>query len=189
MATHAALAVSPVGDDLIEDSPGDELIQRLDDPRVAASLGVILDHADLLATVIQGLDGMLRRADVISDSLSSGVAEIRGLAASTNGQRPWPKVDVAALSDTVSRLSAAAVDATPAIEALLRSPLADPQTASVLADIGEALLEGKRSAEADSRGPRGIFALMRATKDPDVARGLGFMIHIARAFGRKMAPG
>ena len=189
MATHAALAVSSEGDELIEDSPGDELIQRLDDPQVAASLGVILDHADLLATVIQGIDGMLRRADVISDSLSSGVAEVRELAASTNGQRPWPKVDVAALSDTVSRLSAAAVDATPAIEALLRSPLADPQTASVLADIGEALLEGKRSAEADSRGPRGVFALMRATKDPDVARGLGFMIHIARAFGRKMAPG
>ncbi|GFG55680.1 hypothetical protein CQY20_08460 [Mycolicibacterium agri] len=68
MATHAALAVSSEGDELIEDSPGDELIQRLYDPQVAASLGVILDHADLLATVIQGLDGMLRRADVISDT-------------------------------------------------------------------------------------------------------------------------
>jgi hypothetical protein len=188
VAAHASLITRPDGDELIEDSPGDDLIQRLDDPQIASSLAVILDHADLLATLVLGLDGLLRRAEVIGDSLASGVAEVRELSASSNGQRPWPSVDVAALSDTVTRLSAAVVDATPALDRLLHSPLTDPQTAEILAEVGEALLEGKRAAAEDPRGPKGIFALMRVTKDPDVSRGLGFMIQIARAFGRKLAP-
>jgi hypothetical protein len=188
VAAHASLTARPDGDELVVESPGDDLIQRLDDPQVASSLAVILDHADLLATIIMGIDGMLRRADVIGDSLAAGVAEIRELSASSNGQRPWPSIDVAALSDSVTRLSAAVVDATPTLDRLLHSPLTDPQTADVLAEVGEALLEGKRAAAEDPRGPKGVFALMRVTKDPDVSRGLGFMIQIARAFGRRLAP-
>jgi Protein of unknown function (DUF1641) len=188
VAAHASLTARPDGDELIEDSPGDDLIQRLDDPQIASSLAVILDHADLLAVLISGLDGLLRRAEVIGDSLASGVAEVRELSASSNGQRPWPSVDVAALSDAVTRLSASVIDATPALEKLLHSPLTDPQTVNVLAEVGEALVEGKRAAAEDPRGPKGVFALMRVTKDPDVSRGLGFMIQIARAFGRRLAP-
>ncbi|CQD22994.1 hypothetical protein BN1232_05820 [Mycobacterium lentiflavum] len=187
MAAHASLIESIDGDALVAESPGDELIQRLDDPQIASSLALILDHADLLATIITGLDGLLRRADVIGDSLAAGVAEVRDLAAS-NGARPWPSIDVAALSDTATRLSAAVVDATPALDRLLHSPLTDPRTADILAEVGEALLEGKAAADADPRGPKGVFALMRVTKDPDVSRGLGFMIQIARAFGKRLAP-
>lgn len=188
MAAHASLIAHPEAEDLIENSPGDDLIQRLDDPKIASSLAVILDHADLLATIITGIDGMLRRSDVIGDSLASAVADVRDLATSSNGQRLWPTIDLAALSDTLTRLSAGVVDATPAIDRLLHSPLTDSQTADVLVEVGEALLEGKRAAAEDSRGPKGIFALMRVTKDPDVSRGLGFMIHIAKAFGRNLAP-
>ncbi|AOS95006.1 hypothetical protein AN480_28670 (plasmid) [Mycobacterium intracellulare subsp. chimaera] len=188
MTAHASLIGPSDLDDLEEQSPGDDLLQRLDDPRIASSLSVILDHADLLATIITGLDGLLRRAEVIGDSVVSGVAEFREVAASTNGQRPWPSLDIAAISDSVTRLSVAAIDAAPAVERLLRSPLTDPQTAEIIAQAGEALLEGKEAAAADPRGPKGVFALMRVTKDPDVSRGLGFLIHIARAFGQRLAP-
>lgn len=185
MAAQGSLIATFDSDELVEESPGDELVARLDDPKVASSISLILDHADLLATIIVGLDGMLRRADVIGDNLAAGVAEVKELAG--NGQRPWPSIDLAALSDAVTRLSSAAVDASPALERLLHSPLADVKTADVLADLGEALLEGRAAAAADPRGPKGVFALMRAAKDPDVSRGLGFMIHIARAFGQRLA--
>jgi hypothetical protein len=188
VAAHASLIEGFDTDELIAESPGDEVIARLDDPRIASSISLILDHADLLATIIVGLDGLLRRAEVIGDNVASGVAEVREFAVSGNGQRPWPTVDLAALCDTITRLSAAVVDATPALDRLMHSPLTDPQTADVLADVGEALLEGKRAAAEDPRGPKGVFALMRVTKDADVSRGLGFMIHIARAFGRRLAP-
>src|SRR4029450_13103960 len=86
VAAHASLIESLDPDDLVAESPGDELIARLDDPRVASSLSLILDDADLLATLIVGLDGLVRRAEVIGDNLASGVAEVRDLAASSNGQ-------------------------------------------------------------------------------------------------------
>ncbi len=186
MAAHGSLIATLESDELVDGSPGDDLIARLDDPQIASSISLILDHADLLATIIVGLDGMLRRADVIGDNVASSVADLRN-AASTNGEPQWPNVDVASVSQTVSRLSSAVVDATPAIDRLLHSPLTDVRTAEVLADIGEALLEGRQAAAADPRGPRGVFALMRVAKDPDVSRGLGFMIHIARAFGQRLA--
>ena len=188
MAAHASLIESLDTDALVAESPGDEVIARLDEPAIASSLSLILEHADLLATIIVGLDGLLRRAEVIGDNVASGVAEIREVVASRTGQQLWPSVDFAALSDSITRLSAAVVEATPAVDRVLHSPLTDPQTAEVLAEVGEALLEGKRAATADSRGPKGVFALMRVTKDPDVSRGLGFMIQIARAFGRRLAP-
>ncbi|OBI17435.1 hypothetical protein A5712_02595 [Mycobacterium sp. E2327] len=187
MAAHASLIEGFDTDALVAESPGDEVIAALEDPRIASSLSVLLEHADLLATIVVGLDGLLRRAEVIGDNVASGVAEIRGVAASGGGQTLWPSVDFAALSDSVSRLSAAVVNATPGLDRLLRSALADPQTVEIIADVGEALLEGKRAAAADPRGPKGVFALMRVTKDPDVSRGLGFMIQIARAFGRRLA--
>ena len=186
MSANGSLMATLDSEDLLDESPGDALLARLDDPKVASSISLILDHADLLATIIAGLDGMLRRADVIGDSLASGVAEVRELAG--NGQRPWPSVDFVALSDTVTQLSSAVIDATPAIDRLLHSPLTDVKTADVLADLGEALIDGREAAAADPRGPKGIFALMRVAKDPDVSRGLGFMIHIARAFGQRLAP-
>jgi hypothetical protein len=187
VAAHGSLIATFDSDELVEESPGDEVVARLDDPRIASSISLILDHADLLATIIVGLDGMLRRADVIGDNLAAGVAEVKELAGSGQRPWPWPSIDLAALSDTITRLSTAAVDAGPAIERLLHSPLTDVKTADVLADLGEALLEGREAAAADPRGPKGIFALMRVAKDPDVSRGLGFMIHIARAFGQRLA--
>jgi hypothetical protein len=188
VAAHASLIEGFDTDALVAESPGDEVIAALEDPRIASSLSVILEHADLLATIVVGLDGLLRRAEVIGDSVASGVAEIREVAASSSGQQPWPSVDLAALSASITRLSAAVVDATPGLDRLLHSPLAHPETVEIIADVGEALLEGKRAAGADPRGPKGVFALMRVTKDPDVSRGLGFMIQIARAFGRRLAP-
>jgi hypothetical protein len=188
VAVHAAPAIDINDAALLDESAGDKLVQRLDDPDVATSLSLILDHADLLAMAVVAVDGFLRRADVIGESVASSFAEVRQVAAANSQSGRLPKIDVAALGDTVTRLTSAAVDATPALDRLLHSALIDPQTADFLALAGDALLEGKQAAEADPRGPKGVFGLMRVAKDPDVARGLGFMIQVARAFGKRLDP-
>lgn len=182
----ASLMAPSDTDAFLAASPGDELIQRLDDPALASSLSLILDHADLLAMLVVGLGGLLRRGDVISDSLVSALAEFKTAGASFTSQTLLPDVDVPELQSTVAGLASALIAAAPTINKVLRSPLTDPQTAHVLADVGEALLEGKAAAAEDPRGPKGVFALMRVTKDPDVSRGLGFMIQVARAFGKRL---
>ena len=56
----------------------------------------------------------------------------------------------------------------------------------MLAALGQALVEGKAAAAADLGGPRGMFGLWKVSRDPDVVRGLGFLIQVARAFGRRI---
>ncbi|SBS77841.1 conserved hypothetical protein [uncultured Mycobacterium sp.] len=169
-------------------SPADALRDRLDDPRVAESLNDLLDHADLLAIIVTSLDGLLRRGDEIGDSLASAVGEFKGsaLAASIPGADSLRSVDFQALAGSLASLSGSLVSATPALNTLLTSRLTDPQAAEVLALLGQALVEGKAAAEADPGGPKGLFGLWRVTKDKDITRGLGFIIQVARAFGRRL---
>ncbi|OAN30058.1 DUF1641 domain-containing protein [Mycolicibacterium iranicum] len=175
---------------VVEASPADLLRERLEDPAVAASLNALLDHADLLAVLVVGLDGMVRRGDEISESLSSAVGELRGPAASLPGlsqaRAEFGSIDVSSLVVSLAGLTRALVDTMPVLNKLLHSPLADPRAAEVLADIGAALVEGERAAHAHPDRPKGLFGLWRVSKDRDINRGLGFLIHVARAFGRQL---
>lgn len=183
----------PVVGQPVDVSPVDRLRKRLDDPAVAASLDSLLDHADLIAILVAGLDGLVRRGDEISESLASAVDELRGPASSLSSipgldqvKNEFRGIDVGALAVSLAGLSKALVDATPAMNTLLRSPLVDPQSAEVLAELGHALVEGKAAAEADPGGPKGLFGLWRVSKDTDINRGLGFLIQVARAFGKRL---
>jgi hypothetical protein len=69
---------SAVGE-MTELSPADAVRQRLDDPRVAEALNSLLDHADLLAVIVAGLDGFVRRGDDITENLTSAIGELKGL--------------------------------------------------------------------------------------------------------------
>lgn len=174
-------------------SPADQLRDRLDDPEVAASLNSLLDHADLLAILLTGLDGLVRRGDQISESVASAVDELRGASFTANlpglseVRSELGSVDVHALAASLASLASALVAATPALNKILNSPLVDPQAADVLAELGQALVEGKAAAAADPGGPKGIFGLWRVSKDKDINRGLGFLVQVARAFGRQLS--
>jgi len=167
-------------------SPGDRLRDRLDDPKVAEALNTLLDHADLLAVLVTGLDGFVRRGDSISNTLSSAVGEFKGASlAGVPGAESLKGVDIQGLAASLGTLSTALVGATPALNTLLTSRLTDPQAAGVLAQLGDALVEGKAAA-ASEPGPKGLMGLWKVTKDKDVARGLGFLIQVARSFGRRV---
>ncbi|WP_301150127.1 DUF1641 domain-containing protein [Mycobacterium simiae] len=176
-------------------SPADQLRDRLDDPAVAASLNDLLDHADLLAILLTGLDGFVRRGDEITGTLASAFDELRTGAREVSGANlpsfdglasELRSVDVQALAASLSSLAAALVTATPALTKILQSPLVDPQAADVLAELGQALIEGKAAAAADPGGPKGLFGLWRVAKDKDINRGLGFLMQVARAFGKQL---
>ena len=165
-------------------TPADTVRDRLDDPQVAAALNTLLDHADVLAVLVSGLDGFVRRGDTIANTVSSAVSEIRG--ATANGALPgadaFKGVDLQALAASLGTLSGSVVGATPALNTFL-SKLTDPQAAQVLASLGDALIDGKAGA---ANPPKGLYGLWKATKDPDVSRGLGFLLAVAKSFGRRV---
>jgi hypothetical protein len=166
-------------------TPADTVRDRLDDPQVAAALNTLLDHADVLAVLVSGLDGFVRRGDTITNTVSTAVAEFRGASAAgvIPGGDALKGVDLQALAASLGTLSGAVVGATPALNTLLSSKLTDPQTAEVLAQLGDALVDGKAGA---ANPPKGLYGLWKATKDPDVARGLGFLLAVAKSFGRRV---
>jgi hypothetical protein len=173
---------------VLEMTPADRVRAKLDDPRVAQSLNDLLEHADLLAILVSGLDGLMRRSDEISVSLTSAIGEFRGssLTQSIPGIDSLRSVDLAGLAESFATLSDKVIGVTPALDSLLSSRLTDPQVTEVLAQLGEALIEAKTAAKS-SEGPRGIFGILKATRDPDVARGLGFVFQVAKAFGRQLS--
>jgi Protein of unknown function (DUF1641) len=173
-------------------SPSDRIRQKLDDPRVAASVDDLLEHADLLAVLVSGLDGLVRRGDTVSDSFASAIGEFTGdgrgaaLSQSIPGLQALRTVDLAGLATSFATLSETVVGATPALNSLLESRLTDPLATEVLAQLGEALVEAKTVTASNSSAPRGVFGMLKAARDPDVARGLGFLIQVARSFGRQL---
>lgn len=173
-------------------APSDEIKARLDDPQVAASVNMLLQHADLLAVLLTGLDGLVRRSDTIGDSLTSAIGEFKGdfqgrsLTDSIPGADALKNVDFAGLAASLATLSDKVIGAAPGINSLLASPLTNPQAAEVLGQLGQALIDGKAAAAKSPEGPKGVFALLKATRDRDVARGLGFLIQVARAFGKQL---
>lgn len=165
---------------LVAQSPADELLARLDDPRVAAALGNLLDHADLLAILVVGLDGLVSRGEVIGASLADAIGELRGEADGL------PPVDLKGLASSLATLSGSLSDATPALDALLRSSLTDPKAVEVISQLANALVVGRVRIEAETSVPTGVFGLLRALKDEDVARGLGYFMQVAKAFGQQL---
>jgi uncharacterized protein YjgD (DUF1641 family) len=148
------------------------LAVRLADPEVAASLHLLLDNAATLAFTVEALDGFLRRGDVIAESLSAGVRDV--IPALGNLE------DVAAQAGSVA---ARAPELFTAFEALIASGMLRPQVLEVLGALAGALVEGADRAR-EERTSVGVLGALRALRDPDVARGLGLLVEVARALGR-----
>ncbi|MBJ7339455.1 DUF1641 domain-containing protein [Mycolicibacterium sp.] len=167
-------------------TPADRLREKLDDPRVAESLNSLLEHADLLAILVSGLDAMVRRSDTLSDNLTSAIGEFKGDAKGAAPSIESMKAMAGGFAQSLGPLFFSLVGAAPAINELLASRLTDPEATKVLAKLGDALVEGKVAADQDRNVPKGFFGILRAAKDPDVGRGVGFLLQVAKAFGREL---
>ena len=56
----------------------------------------------------------------------------------------------------------------------------------LLGRFANAAVEGVRVAEAQNTSLDGVRATFRALRDPDVARGLGMLVEVARAIGKTL---
>jgi hypothetical protein len=161
------------------------LSARLADPAVVASLNQLLDHADLLAILVAGLDGLIRRGDTISDSLVEVAGELR------NVQRSAGLPDAAQLLTGAQRLSGMvgpAVDLLPTLEYLLRSDLGDTRVVDVAAMASRAVMSAsEKSGTLTVRERRpGLWSMWKALRDDDTRRALGFGLAVAKALGKEL---
>lgn len=157
--------------------PIDDVLERLNDPVVAESVMTVLDNAELLSTLIKGLGAFVERGDLIMDSLADSVGELKAVA-NTN-QVPAGKLGE--LGAVAGQLS----DALPVFSALLDSSMAAPQTIDFLAKMTDAATEGSERASSEGIKIKGLRGAVKSMKDPDIQRGMGLMMEIARSVGQK----
>ncbi len=169
------------------------LIERLEDPRVASGLQNLLDHVDLLAILVVGLDGFVSRSELIGEALVDGVSEIRELSGASATARP---LDIGALASSMFALSSAIPKLTPAITRvaddsvlgnLLDSGIVSQESLAHIGLLATAVNQGAADATLKPIEVKGARSIYRQLKDPDVARGLGYTLNILKAVGRELA--
>jgi uncharacterized protein YoaH (UPF0181 family) len=167
---------------------------RLADPAVVNALGSILDHVDLLAILIEGLDQMISRSDVIGDSIVESLAEVR----EAGGSAASP-VDVGAVVQSGIQLAGVLPKATPgmvaavesgAIDKILASGVVSGDALEQVAMLARGLVQG--TEEFNSKGGIEVTGLLSASKllkDPDIRRTLSFFATVAKAIGQQIQAG
>lgn len=159
--------------ELLTSSPAEALRARLDDPEVAAALSTLLDNAEVLALAVHSLDGLLRRAEVIGAGVETGIGDLRRLADSARF-----------LVGPTRKLAEQAPGIADAAEALLDSGMFNRDVVTLLGRFATAFVSGAEAARRDGTTVNGALSALRALKDPEVARGLGLLLEVARALGR-----
>lgn len=147
---------------------GQELIaERLSDPKVAASLAILLDHADLLAVLVEGLDGFVARSEVIGDSLIASVGELRSTVLNNE-----VGINVGQMIDSVSQV--------------LASDLLKPESLEQLSVLARGMAKGGQQYESAPVAIGGLLSLGRLLKDPDIKRAISFGATLAKAVGQEL---
>ncbi len=115
---------------------------------------------------------------MVGDTLAEVLEEARAAGRATG-------LDVMTTSRQLSTLIPALAAASPAINRIVDSPIVEPEPIDVLSETAVALVRGLRAAQKnDTRA--GLVGLLRSTREPDVQRGLGFLVEVAREFGREL---
>lgn len=156
-------------------APSEALARRLDDPATAEALGTLLDNAELLAVLVQGLAGFVARSDTIVEAFAGGVSELKTAAGGQAAKLP----SLAEAGTIAGQLS----EALPIINHVLESKMLDPATIEMLAEVSSATTQGFNKAR-DNDVTVTAFGAFKALREPEVQRGLGYLIEIARALGR-----
>lgn len=164
------------------------LVSRLQDPNVANSLATVLDHADLLALLVEALDGFVARSEVIGDNLASGLTEIRGSGDS--------EVDLPGLIQSGMSLASVAPKAVPglvnavesgAIDKLLSAGVVSAEALPQVEMLARGLARGSEQYAATPVEVGGLLSLPKLLKDPDIARALSFFATVAKAVGKEIS--
>ena len=151
----------------------DEMVTRL-----ASTGSTLAESADAMAT-----DETVRLAGAVGEN-GDELADAMGTVAEL--QRNGTLDDLAALSDLLALANGALDDemvmrlaGTGSGLGELADTAAEPETVRGL----ERMLNAVGDASVEDPEPVGALGLMKATRDPEVKRGLGYLVAIARALG------
>ena len=193
METGTKLAEA-AGDMDVDELARSKVLQRLTDPETLDLLNQMLDRLPLAAFLLESLEGFIQRGDTIADNVADMVGALK---------LSEMKIDpdqLAAFMKTLPQLRAAgeqlldshllgeglpkAIDAG---VSLVESGMLDKEIVDLLGELGRKGADTYREVSSTPVEPiGGLFATLRATKDPDVQKSMGFFFAFAKAFAKHL---
>lgn len=161
----------------------DLLVNRISQVETATSILSLLDRIELLSLLLSGMDELLQRGDTIADSISDGISEMKRISTEVNSSKT---ISISDLISNFSKLTISLSDQAPAISALLDSGMLNNDVVDLLSTAAGAAVEANFNSRKPGSTIKGVRALLRAMKDPEVSRGITFVVELARSLGRRM---
>ncbi|MBZ6496841.1 DUF1641 domain-containing protein [Natrinema longum] len=201
--TETADAGDPTLEELVADNPEEvaRFLERID------VVNDLLDTADLATAamddrMVQDLSGTATNLGAAADGLATDEVAALGEATGENAddladaiealarlQRSGTLDDLVAIADVAALGSSAMDDGMVTKLAATGTSLGEVADTAADDDVArtlEAVLGAVGDASADPTEPLGVRGLVRALRDLDVRRGLGFAISVARNLGRRL---
>lgn len=164
-----------------------EGLEKLGDPALVDALADIAKHAPLFAFAAESATGFLQRAESIIDNVAGSVQDAKALAGDEPGKVLTSLTQLGAL---LPDLQSILIQVDPlfrsgSIEALLQSTILHPENVQAVSRVGDAL---KTATLADQKSPQsmGLFGTLKALRDPDAQRALGFLTTFLKEFGKQL---
>ena len=169
------------------------LVGEVNKPETLAAIAQIIQLAPVAAVLLGGIDGFIRRGDTIMENVAAGIREAQpqisetyllelvAIAKQLPTMLPALMQRLPLLLQTGSRL--AEITESAEVQAFLNSKMLSPQTIGFLGDVGEMVVQTQENFQVAPKEV-GVWGLYKAMSDPDVQRGLGFVMELARNFGK-----
>ncbi|WP_298343450.1 DUF1641 domain-containing protein [Ferrimicrobium sp.] len=160
----------------------DVLLDRLTDPDTTTYALGIIDNLEALYILTLSLNEFLRRGEVIVDSLSSSVAEIR-----QSGSKDAAAGNLESLKELITLFKSLG-DRSEVLGSLLRNQLLDEDFLGGVTVLTQSLGDARRATKGSRTSKiKGLGSLVKSLKDAEVQRGLDFAVELLRALGRNNA--
>jgi len=170
------------------------VLERLTDPQTLATVNRMLDQLPLAAFLLEAVEGFIGRGETIAENLAEGAREMTGAETSIQLEdlsgiiESLPKLKEAGEKLLGSELMGDGLQQV--IEAgvgMVESGMLDKEVVQVLGELGR--LSARTYQEVASQPVQpvgGLFATLRAMKDPDVQKSTGFLFAFAKAFAKHL---
>ena len=164
-----------------------DTLARLGDPQLVDSLTKLAEKAPLLLFAADAAQGFLERSETIADNVADSVRDVKLLA----GNGPSELLDMLRqLSGLLPAVQTLLTQVAPLLEsgsfeALVQSTILHPENVQAVSRVGDAL-KATQVAHATSPQQLGVFGMMRALRDPDAQRAMGFLATFLKEFGKQM---
>lgn len=168
------------------------LLERLGKRETIESIHSLLNHLELLAMSATMLDGFIRRGDQLVENMSGMIAELRKDGASISQDDIDSMKEAAQGLISVARTmhSSHIFEEMPrlltTLVELIRSGVFDPSTVRVLAEVGSAASASYQKTVNEKPSGLGPWGLFQALGDEDVQKSMGFLIAMARNYGKTL---